>query len=165
MPPQSDDASVAVCPGCGGKNPAGAHECDWCGRPFVSQGGRIRLTFWQILSSLMFIGLIVAVAALAYLNAGRPLPARAAAPTSTPPATLVPTLAVTPRVTATVAVTTARAVAAPTATDVPTPAPTPTPSPIVARIANTSGLGVTVRAEPGPRPVARACYGRARGCS
>jgi hypothetical protein len=152
MPPPTDDSTVSVCPGCGGKNPPGARECDWCGRPFISQGGRLRLTFWQVLSSLMLVGLIGAVAALAYLNAGRPLPVRAAAPTSTPPATLAPTLAVTPRVTATPVTPTpvAPAVAA-TPTEPPPPPPTATPQPVVARIANTGGQGVTVRVEPGPQ--------------
>src|ERR1700716_713883 len=50
---------VAICPGCGGKNPANSSECDWCGRPFVSKGGRLRITIWQVLSSLLLLGLIV----------------------------------------------------------------------------------------------------------
>src|SRR5258708_3624459 len=97
-----DDTAIAICAGCGGKNPNGASECDWCGRPFVSKGGRLRLTAWQILSSLLLLGLIGAVAALAYLNAGRALPpVRANSATSTTGGpTTVPTLAVTPRVTA-----------------------------------------------------------------
>src|ERR1051326_8432842 len=65
---------VEICRGCGGKNPAGSGECDWCGRPFVTTGGRLRLTIWQVLSSLLLLGLIGAVAALAVLNAGRALP-------------------------------------------------------------------------------------------
>jgi hypothetical protein len=160
MPP-SPDQQVVTCPGCGGKNPTGSNECDWCGRAFVSKGGRLRLTIWQLLSSLLLLGLIGAVAALAYLNAGRALPPARVSPsvTGTPLATLVPTLAVTPRVT------TANA---PTATPPPvaaapneaTPAPTtaqaataepPTPVPQMALIVNTSGLGVSVRLQPGPQ--------------
>src|SRR5229473_6371160 len=99
--PQTAEEDVAICPGCGGKNPPNLSECDWCGRPFVSKGGRLRITIWQIVSSLLLLGLIGAVAALAFLNAGRALPpVRANVATNAPVSTLVPTLAVTPRVTA-----------------------------------------------------------------
>src|SRR5207253_4730654 len=40
---------------------------------------------------------------------------------------------------------------APTAALPPTPEPSPTPQPRAARIANTSGLGVSVRLQPGPQ--------------
>ena len=93
---------VATCPGCGGKNPTGSTECDWCGRPFVTSGGRLRLTIWQLLSSLLLLGLIGAVAALAYLNAGRALPPVRVGDChqhAVAVADLVPTPAVTPRVT------------------------------------------------------------------
>lgn len=156
MPPSGDE-SVAVCPGCGGKNPSGSTECDWCGRPFLSKGGRIRLTIWQILSSLLLLALICAVAALAVLNAGRALPPVRviAATTSTPLITVVPTPAVTPRVTAANAPTPTEVPAAvptlpPTPAEPPTPQPTPTPQLQEARIVNTSGLGVSVRQQPGP---------------
>lgn len=156
--PQPPEEPIAVCPGCGGKNPSGSTECDWCGRPFLSKGGRLRLTIWQILSSLLLLCLIGAVVALAVLNAGRALPpVRAAGATSTPAATVVPTPVVTPRVTTATAPTpTAAPVAAspptqaPTPSDPPTPEPTPTPQLQLARIANTSGLGVSVRQQPGP---------------
>ena len=133
MPPAPDE-SISVCPGCGGKNPGGSTECDWCGRPFLSKGGRLRLTLWQVLSSLMLLGLIGAVAALAILsNAGRVLPpVRVGVGTSTPQPTAVPTL--TPRV---------------TAANLPTPEPTPTPQMQGARIFNTSGLGAWVHDQPG----------------
>jgi hypothetical protein len=160
VPPRPDDDSIAICPGCGGKNPGGSNECDWCGRPFVSKGGRLRLTIWQVLSSLLVLGLIGAVAALAYLNAGRALPpvrANAAAGTSTVVApTLVPTLPVTPRVTAASAATATPAPASaagptlPPTTPAPIVEPTPTPQFLPARIVNTNGLGVNVRKQPGP---------------
>ena len=151
-----DEASIAICAGCGGKNPSGSSECDWCGRPFISKAGRLRLTIWQVLSSLLLLVLIGAVAALAYLNAGRALPIRTtAAGTSTALPTVVPTPVVTPRVTAvtpTVAPVAASApTAIPTAPPPPTPEPSPTPQPRAARIANTSGLGVSVRLQPGPQ--------------
>lgn len=154
------DEPIAVCPGCGGKNPPGSTECDWCGRPFLSTGGRLRLTIWQILSSLLLLGLIGAVAALAILNAGRALPPVRASASSTPVATLVPTPAVTPRVTSATAPTPTILPAlagppttapAPTPGEPPTPEPTPTPQLQMARIANTSGLGVSVRRQPGPQ--------------
>jgi len=160
-PDAASDEPIVNCPGCGGKNTRASSECDWCGRPFVSKGGRLRLTIWQVVSSLLLLGLIGAVAALAYLNAGRSLPpVRALAATSTPPSTLVPTLAVTPRVTtasgATATPPPTAAAGAPTTspvsaapTEPPQPEPTATPQPRAARIANTSGLGVTVRLEPG----------------
>jgi hypothetical protein len=117
----------------------------------------MRITIWQVLSSLLLLGLIGAVAALAFLNAGRALPpVRANVATSAAASTLVPTLAVTPRVTS--ANTTPTPGPAASAIG-PTPAPTapltpePTPTPVLqaARIVNTSGLGVSVRLQPGPQ--------------
>jgi hypothetical protein len=157
VPPVAEEP-IAVCAGCGGKNPTGSTECDWCGRPFLSKGGRLRLTIWQVLSSLLLLGLIGAVAALAFLNAGRALPQRVAATSTAVLPTSVPTPAVTPRVTAANAVTPTAVPLAivaptlpPTPADSPTPEATPTPQLQLARIANTSGLGVTVRQQPGPQ--------------
>jgi hypothetical protein len=110
---------------------------------------------------MLLLGLIGAVAALAYLNAGRALPpvrGNAAAGTSTVVVpTLVPTLPVTPRVTAANAAATATPApafaAAPTllpTTPAPTVEPTPMPQFQPARIVNTNGLGVNVRKQPGP---------------
>jgi hypothetical protein len=136
-------------------------ECDWCGRPFLSTGGRLRLTVWQVLSSLMLLGLIGAVVALAILNAGRALPPVRSLASSTSPPTLAPTPPVTPRVTTANAPTPTSApvqvasvpTPAPTAPPPPpaTPEPTPAPPQQVARIANTSGLGVWVHLQPGPQ--------------
>jgi hypothetical protein len=113
----------------------------------------LRITLWQVLSSLLLLALIGAVAALAYLNAGRSLPpVRVSAVTVSPAATTVPTLPVTPRV----LVANPTQTPAPSAAGAPTPAPspaatpTPTPQPQAARIVNTSGLGVSVRLQPGP---------------
>jgi hypothetical protein len=151
---------IVTCPGCGGRNPTGSNECDWCGRPFVSKGGRLRLTIWQLLTSLLLLGLIGAVAALAYLNQGRALPpVRANSATAIPASTFVPTPAVTPRVSAAIVPTTTPApltsqpgpTPEPTSVQEPTPEPTPTPELQAARIVNTSGLGVSVRLQPGPQ--------------
>ena len=116
----------------------------------------MRLTAWQMVSSLFILGLIGAVAALAVLNAGRALPVRvsAAVPTATALPTVVPTPAVTPRVTTASAPTTTPQPAAQTpaaVVEAPTPEPTATPLAVVAKIANTSGQGVSVRLEPGPQ--------------
>ncbi|HYY88267.1 MAG TPA: SH3 domain-containing protein, partial [Chloroflexota bacterium] len=140
--------AATSCPGCGGRNPPGSPECDWCGRPFVSQGRRLRITIWQVISSLLLLALIGAVAALAFLNAGRALPpARASSPTSTPPATTMPTPVVTPRLIAPATPTPAPPPTPPP--PAPTPAPTATPQRPVARVANTAGQGVSVRIQPG----------------
>jgi hypothetical protein len=118
----------------------------------------LRLTLWQILSSLLLLGLIGAVALLAFINAGRALPpVRAAVGSMTPGATLSPTPAVTPRVTAANAPTaTPPPVASaltppPTAAEPPPPEPSPTPQLQVALISNTGGQGVSVRQQPGPQ--------------
>jgi hypothetical protein len=155
--PSATDESISVCPGCGGKNPGTSTECDWCGRPFLSKGGRLRLTLWQVLSSLMLLGLIGAVAALAILsNAGRVLPpVRGGLTTSTPLPTAAPTL--TPRVTTASPPTATPAPVAPpsgptpppTPAAPPTPEPTPTPQLQAARIFNTSGQGAWVHEQPG----------------
>jgi hypothetical protein len=153
-----NDEPIAVCPGCGGKNPGGSTECDWCGRPFLSKRGRLRLTLWQVLSSLLLLALIGAVALLAVLNAGRALPpVRVALGTTTPAATATPTIAVTPRVTTATAptLTPAPLASAPTpppaAAELATPEASPTPQLQLALIANTSGQGVSVRLQPGPQ--------------
>jgi hypothetical protein len=151
---------IVTCPGCGGKNSTGSSECDWCGRPFVSKGGRLRLTFWQAFSTLGLLVIIGCVAALAYLNQGRVLPpVRAISATNTPVSTFAPTPAVTPRVSAANAPTaTPPSLAlqsgptpAPTLAQAPTSEPTPVPELQAARIVNTSGLGVSVRLQPGPQ--------------
>jgi hypothetical protein len=160
VPPVAEEP-VAVCAGCGGKNPAASTECDWCGRPFLSTGGRLRLTIWQVLSSLLLLALIGAVATLAYINAGRALPSRVGATSTAVPATSVPSPVVTPRVTtdsaaAATPTLVAPVIFAPTAPPPPTPAQPPTPEPTAtptlqfARIVNTGGLGVSVRQQPGP---------------
>ena len=114
----------------------------------------MRLTIWQVFSSVLLLAIIAAVVALAVLNAGRALPpARAAASTATPAPTVLPTPAVTPRVTAAnLPTATAMPIVEPTQppTEPPTPAPTPTPQLQEALITNTSGLGVSVRQQPGP---------------
>jgi outer membrane biosynthesis protein TonB len=116
---------------------------------------------WQVISSLLLLGLIGSVALLAILNAGRSLPpVRAgASPTAAPP-TLEPTPVVTPRITAAnaptptpepVATEPPSPVAVATPPEPPTPEPTPTPQLQAARVVNTAGQGVSVRQQPGPQ--------------
>ena len=153
MARSADSPDFVNCPGCGGRNAADSAECDWCGRPFVSQGRRLRITAWQILSSLLLLALIGAVATLAYLNAGRALPpVRASVPTPTQSPTVQPTPVVTPRLTTPATATPAPPPKPPTEPPAPPPteAPTPTPQLQAARVANTGGLGVSVRSQPGP---------------
>jgi hypothetical protein len=152
--PHAEHEPIVVCPGCGGKNPTGSTECDWCGRAFLSKGGRLRLTLWQIVTSLLFLGAIGGITLLAVLNAGRALPpVRVAAATSTPVVEIIPTLAVTPRVTVASPPTATPPPSSPSPppTQPPTVEPTPTPQQQVARIANTSGQGVSVRQQAGPQ--------------
>jgi Bacterial SH3 domain len=157
-----DLAHMVNCPGCGGRNPPEASECDWCGRQFVSPGRRLRITLWQVLSTLLILAVVVGVGILFLLNAGRTLtaPRLAAAPTPQAAASAIPTPAVTPRVTSPPTGTAAAAPVAQTpAPPTPTaeaaaaatepPSPTATPEPETAHIANTGGQGVMVRAEPG----------------
>jgi hypothetical protein len=152
------------CPGCGGRNPAPATECDWCGRQFISPGRRLRITIWQVLSTIAILAVFAAVGALLFLNAGRVLPAPrlAAQPTAQVANSAAPTPAVTPRITSaptdmptpTIAATaTNLPVAAPPEPTEP-PEPTATPQPPTAVIANTGGQGVMVRAEAGPQAAA-----------
>jgi hypothetical protein len=116
---------------------------------------------WQVLSSLLLLGLIGSVALLAFLNAGRNLPPVrvGTSPTLAPP-TVVPTPVVTPRITAANAPTATplpaateppSPVAAATQAEPPTPEATPTPQPQVAVVVNTAGQGVSVRQQPGPQ--------------
>jgi SH3 domain-containing protein len=113
----------------------------------------MRLTVWQLLSSVLLLALVGAVAALAFLNAGRALPpVRASAASPTPAPTLQPTPVVTPRLTTPATPTPEPPPRPPTEPpSPPTPAPTPTPQLQIARITNTGGLGVSVRSQPGPQ--------------
>jgi len=158
------DPQMVHCPGCGGRNPAPASECDWCGRQFISAGRRLRITIWQVLSTIAILAVFAAVGALLFLNAGRtlPTPRLAPQPTVQVASSAAPTAAVTPRVTSapteaptpTVAATpTSAPVAAPPAPTEP-PEPTATPEPQTAVIAGTGGQGVMVRAQAGPQAAA-----------
>jgi hypothetical protein len=125
-----------------------ALECDWCGRTFASPSRRLQLAGWQIASTLLILLVVGAVGTLVFLNAQRDLGAPRPVVVPTPIVSVSPTLVVTPRVTAGAS---------------PTPRPTPTPEPAAdagdptpapkrsARVVNTDGKGVIVRADPGPQ--------------
>jgi len=124
--------------------------CEWCGRPFDGRARGFTLRWWHLAVGLLFGVVVAATTALAFLNASRidfrprpapsPTPVVDVAPLPTRAATagqILPTPISQP----------------PTATTRPaTPAavasPTPTPERYV-RIANTGGLGVFLREEPG----------------
>ena len=114
----------------------------------------MRITVWQVISTLFLLALIGAVAALAFLNAGRTLPSvRASVPTATRRANRRPHPGGDAAGHGDDASANLCTVAAPTSAPEPppTPEPTPTPEPQLARIVNTSGQGVSVRLEPGPQ--------------
>ncbi len=147
-----EEEPLRICPGCGGRNLPDALECDWCGHLFTSNGQRLRLAGWQLASTVLILALVAAVVALGVLNAGRPVGAARSTPVAAIP-TAFPTPIVTPRV-RDEPTPTPRSVATgtPFTQIVAAVAPTPTPEPVEqARVANTSGLGVMIRREPGPK--------------
>jgi hypothetical protein len=101
---------------------------------------------------LLFGFVVVALVSLAYLSASRlPTlsdfrPKPAASPVAKVEPTTLPTRAATPGLT----LATPKPAASPVATATPEPPPSPTSAPArYARVANTSGLGVFLREEPG----------------
>lgn len=150
--------SVQVCPGCQGRNSPHAATCEWCGRPFDGRTRGFSLRWWHLATAMLFGFVVLATGALVYLNASR-LPSISdfrQNPTASPPArleaTTLPTRAATPGLTL---ATPLPAILPPptsgpaaTATPMPEPSPTSPPARYV-RIANTTGLGVFMRDEPG----------------
>ena len=145
--------SVQICPGCQGRNAPDVDACDWCGRPFREGHGPFILRWWHV-ATVALLGMVVAaVAGLFIVGAARLDPRQQAAPPGEAPAVAASPGLPTRAATAPVAV-------APTPISPPKPsAPTPTPIPAVAtptppparfvRVANTAGLGVYLRQEPG----------------
>ncbi len=128
---------MIVCSGCGGRNAPDAQVCDWCSRPFTSPAVRYRPSRWQVVSGLVLLVAVVAVAVLGYLNAARPVATRAA-PQTAATAPPLPTAGPTAR----------PALAPPPAAATPDTAVASPPSGS-ARVGNTGGSGVQVRADPG----------------
>jgi hypothetical protein len=144
--------SVQVCPGCQGRNAPQAESCEWCGRPFNGRAGGFSLRWWHLATALLFGFVVVATISLAFLSATRlptlsdVRPRPEASPTPRVEATALPTRAAAPALTL--------ATPKPAASPPPTPEPEPPPSPTAAparysRVANTSGLGVFLREDPG----------------
>ncbi|HEX2728613.1 MAG TPA: hypothetical protein VHM16_02595 [Rubrobacteraceae bacterium] len=131
-----------------------AETCEWCGRPFRGRARGFTLRWWHLLTVLLFGLVILAISALAFLNTSRldlqslrPRPAVDPSPAPVLEVTALPTRAATAGVVLNTPVTSASSPVARTSTPVPATA-TPTPARYV-RIANTQGLGVFLRQEPG----------------
>jgi hypothetical protein len=145
--------SVQVCPGCQGRNLPQAETCEWCGRPFDGRAGGFSLRWWHVATAMLFGFVVIATVSLVFLSANR-LPTVAdfrpkpASPTPVVAATLLPTRASTPGLT----LATPKPAGSPAATATPVAPPSPTAAPArFVRVANTNGLGVFLREEPGPQ--------------
>jgi hypothetical protein len=142
--------SVQICPGCQGRNDPRAAICEWCGRPFDGRSRGFTLRWWHLASGALFGLVVVATAALVYLNVTRfdirPRPAPTAGPVVE--ASPLPTRAATAVVVLPTPIT-----QPPTATpraEAPAPEESPTPEPPrYVRVFNTGGQGVYLREEPG----------------
>ncbi|HLI29330.1 MAG TPA: SH3 domain-containing protein [Chloroflexota bacterium] len=131
------------CVGCGGRNPPEVAECLWCGRPrhavVQAPGGPRWIGLAAVLVAMLGAGLVVAWGVLAsqLLTAGATPATRlpTPAPTSAPPSP------------------------SPPATELPAAEAAPPPPPVeFVRVANTGGLGISLRREPradAPRVTAR----------
>ncbi len=125
---------MVVCPGCGARNEAEAHACDWCGRPFVDEQRQITAP-WLIPATVGAIALLAVATIIAAL-----LGARAASPRSPDVASSTAIGAVAPS-------------DAPPPIDIEPSAPA-APDPETgaaaefARIGNTGGVGAFIRRDP-----------------
>lgn len=142
--------SVQVCPGCQGRNSPQAETCEWCGRPFDGRARGFSLRWWHLATALLFGFVAIATVALIYLSTARLpslsdfRPRPSTSPTVQVEAPALPTRAATPAL----ALATPKPAASPTPTPAPEPSPTAPPARYV-RIANTNGIGVYLREEPG----------------
>jgi hypothetical protein len=146
--------SLQICPGCQGRNAPQAVNCEWCGRPFHGRSSGFRLRWWHLATGLLFGLVVLATATLVFLSFSRldirPRPAPAPAASPVVEVTALPTRAATvgqilPTPISQPPTATAR-------TPVPAPEPSATPAPArYVRVANTGGLGVFLREEPGPQ--------------
>jgi hypothetical protein len=144
--------SVQDCPGCQGRNLPQAAICEWCGRPFDERARGFSLRWWHLATALLFGFVLLALASVMFLSNVR-LPSVSdlrAKPTVLPvpiaQATVLPTRAATPGLT----LATPKPAGSPAAAPTPVPPPSPTAEPArYVRVANTNGLGVFLREEPG----------------
>ena len=113
------------CPGCGGRNRAGATECEWCARSFTGTPGQGR-RWWPLAAGILLTLVVVTVLALAALNL------------ATPDADTRRVLAGTP----------VPGFTPPPAGRSPTARRTPLPRSSQVEIANTGGQGASLRREP-----------------
>ena len=142
--------SLQVCPGCQGRNAPQAAICEWCGRPFDGRTRGFTLRWWHLASGVLFGLVVAATATLALLNTSRfdIRPRLAPAPSPAAVVTALPTRAATAGVVLPTPITQPPTVTARAATPPPPPTATPEPARYV-RVANTGGLGVFLREEPG----------------
>src|SRR5690349_19013878 len=89
--------SLQICPGCQGRNAPQAAICDWCGRPFSGRAGGFTLRWWHLATGLLFGLVVLATAALVFLNVSRldVRPRLAPAPSPVAETTALPTRAAT----------------------------------------------------------------------
>lgn len=141
--------SIQVCPGCQGRNSPQAEGCEWCGRPFDGRARGFSLRWWHLVTVLLFGLVLLAAASLAVLSASRldVRPRLLPSPAPVAEATLLPTRAAT----AVLTLATPKPAASPLATPTPISPPTATVAPAAryVRIANTGGIGVFLREQPG----------------
>ncbi|HYU17110.1 MAG TPA: SH3 domain-containing protein [Chloroflexota bacterium] len=151
--------NVQLCPGCGGRNTPPTESCDWCGRSFAERPRTFSIRWWQLGASVLFTLVVVAVVALAILNASRPdarakpaQPAGAPSPGSAARGTdtAIPTRSATGLSPVDPFTGVGPSARLPTPTPAPPPTTTPTP-PRYVRVFNTGGIGVNLRKDPGPQ--------------
>jgi hypothetical protein len=148
--------SVQICPGCNGRNASQAERCEWCDRPFRGRARGFTLRWWHLATVLLFGFVVLATGTLVLLSTSRitipdlrPRAVPVASPVPVAEVTALPTRAATSGVVLATPVSAAPSPEPRTPTPVP---PTATPQPArYVRIANTQGLGVFLRQEPGPQ--------------
>jgi hypothetical protein len=142
--------SIQVCPGCQGRNDPRAAICEWCGRPFDGRSHGFTLRWWHLASGVLFGLVVAATAALAFLNVSRfdIRPRPVASPVPVVEVTALPTRAATAGVILPTPITQPPTATPRAVTPAPEPSATPEPARYV-RVANTGGLGVFLREEPG----------------
>jgi hypothetical protein len=132
--------------------------CEWCGRPFDGRARGFSVRWWYLATILLFGFVVIATGTLVYLNSAR-LPSLAdfrpnpaASPVARVEPTMLPTRAATPGLTLAAPKPSASPARAPTTAPEPSPPPSSGQAAAPARyvrIANTTGLGVFLREEPG----------------
>ncbi len=156
--------SLHICPGCQGRNAPDADICDWCGQPFRASRGPLILQWWHLVAVALIGAVLLAVGGLFLVGGSRLDPRTLAAPQvgpiAAPPApTLAPAVPAAPAAPLPTPISQPKPGSSPTpvqgnaaqANAVASPAAPPAPAARYVRVANTGGLGVYLRQEPGPQ--------------